>query len=98
MTTEYTGLTPLQWNVLDAVADMSIKRRGKNAGETKGVAPAENYDGRVLNALARRGLIEHKIDTVYGSGYVATRSGLDALCRQQADRTEAKAGRRPGPR
>lgn len=72
-----TKLNERQRNVLEAVVETTIKTRGKNAVETKGLVDEETYDGRTLTALERRGLIEYKMNTVFGHGFTATEAGLE---------------------
>ena len=64
-------------NVLDAIVDMTIKLRGKNVGDVKDRIDASQFYESTISALSRRGLIEHKVDTIFGDGWAATPLGFE---------------------
>ena len=65
------------FNVLDAIIDMTIKMRGKNAGTVKARIDCSQFYSNTLAALSRRGLIEHRVETIFGDGWAATSCGID---------------------
>jgi hypothetical protein len=68
-----------QLNVLEAIADQTIISRGKRKGAIKSRISGDSYDGRTLNALASRGLIEYRIGSILGDGWAATEDGLSVV-------------------
>jgi hypothetical protein len=68
-------MTKNQINILDIIVNMTLKTKGQNAGETKGVVSGNSFDGRTVNSLLNQGFIEWKEETIYGSGYQATKLG-----------------------
>ena len=70
-------LTAADKNVLAAVVEQSCKVRGPDAGSRKSVVCGDSYYSRSLSKLARLGLIEYLADSVFGSGWAATRAGFE---------------------
>lgn len=69
-------LSTSQKNILDLAISETLISKGKNKGLVKGVLDQDCYDGRTTSSLARKGLLEFKVGTIYGSGWVATESAL----------------------
>lgn len=67
-------LTKAQQNLLSIVVEGSLKSRGKNKGQLKGVVSSASFDGRSFGGLVDKGLVEYH-DGVFGSGFVATPAG-----------------------
>jgi len=87
MTKTKTQLTSQMRNVLEAMVEQTTKTSGTNRGEVKSriVKPGVLYDIRTLKALASRGLIECKINTVNGDGWAATQAGVSAVAKRLDD-------------
>lgn len=63
-----TRLTAQQQNVLACIRKQTLTR----SGQLKRRIPCDCYDGRTINSLLARGLIEYGIG-IAGTGYAATR-------------------------
>jgi hypothetical protein len=74
-----TPLSKGMLNVLDVMASMTVKRRGKNAGDVKHRTEASSYYYNIVSALHRRGLIDYSDNCIYGTGYGVIKAGLEVL-------------------
>ena len=73
-------LSDQQINILNALADITIKQKGKNRGQVKLRFDAiKCYDGRTVNSLVDRGLIDYALEGIPGTGYAVTKKGLEVL-------------------
>ena len=72
-------LTQRQQNILEAAATLTIKTKGKNYGEVKGRTGLTSFDGRSVNALERKGLLNYRFDGIHGAGYAVSPKGAEFL-------------------
>jgi len=63
-----------QLNVLRGIVEITTIQRGPRIGKVKKRIErlGDSYDIRTLRALARRNLIDCRVDTMHGDGWAAT--------------------------
>lgn len=64
-----------QKNILSIVVNETLKTKGKNKGQLKGVVSSDSFDGRSFGPLVDKGLIK-SYDGILGNGFVATEQAL----------------------
>jgi hypothetical protein len=76
-------LSPTMRNVLEAIVEQTIKTRGPRAGQIKRRISGRAYYRHTLAALERREFINHRAETIHGTGWAATERALEVtLCKQ----------------
>jgi hypothetical protein len=66
-------------NVLEMMAEKTIKLRGQNRGDVKHRSMFREVKVAGKRWLAERGMIDQKTDTVNGDGFAVTPYGLEYL-------------------
>lgn len=91
-------LSKSQRKVLEEIVQHTTKVRGKEKGTVKKRMEdlGESYDRRMLAALQKKGLIDHRADTVRGDGWAATREGVAAVSPQEEEAAIGRGGKRKG--
>jgi len=73
-------LTNQMLDLLTHITETTLKTKGKNAGDIKARKMFYDYCyANTIHALARRGLIDVKYNSIYGDGFATTAKGFTLL-------------------
>ena len=72
-------ISPTMKNVLEAIIERTTITKGKNKGTIKKRIIGNEYNKNVLYALLERELIDYAFEMVSGTGYAATKKGIELI-------------------